>query len=102
MADPGFSKSRRTIWIAFANYTYRLIVTSSLGFIFALFDLLPQIFNIYTLIILWDSAEFVVEPSILKHTERKHICRRYDPHVPCIYRICIHLEKTRQVLRSTP
>jgi hypothetical protein len=95
MADSGFDKSRRTVWIAFVNFTYRLIVTSSLGFVFTLFDLLPQILNVYTLIILWDSAEFVVEPSILKHAEREHVSWSYDPHVPCIHRICIYLEKAR-------
>jgi hypothetical protein len=48
---------------------YRLVITISYSFFFALFNLSTKIVHVNALIILWNSTKLLVEASILKHAE---------------------------------
>jgi hypothetical protein len=86
----GYKKSNAFIKVSYS--THRLIVVLRLCFVFALPDLVPQISHVNTFIIFRNGSKFLVEPSIFKNPESKHVRRSYYPYVSCVCRVSVVLQ----------
>ena len=84
-----------------AEITNRLHDTLAHRIFFDFLDLFSEIIDVYALIVLWYSAELVMEPRILDHAEGQMVCRCHEPNSSSVRWISEHIQKDCEILRGS-
>lgn len=69
--------------------------------IFDFLDLILEVFNINATVVFWYRSKFVMESSVLDHSEGQMVCWRYKPHVTRVGRVSEDIQQDSQILRCS-